>query len=101
MEKDLKNKLVSTYGEIDVELEPWNGMLQNCTAYRWIGPNDTSVVLTVRRSSSSNALIKDEIWISYFTLKGNDWLEKADNAEQRKYVLEEQQATNSGDKSGL
>jgi len=101
MEKDLKNKLSSLYGEIDVQLKPWNDMLQNCTAYGWTGQNDTSVVLTIRRSSSTNNLIKDEIWISYFTLKGNEWLETANNAEQRKYFLEEEQATQSGNKSGL
>ena len=95
---DLTRKLSSIYGEPDKD-GARSSYSFNYTWTLWWGKDHTAVALTkkIPNKSSSNG----EIWISYYTTDGFDWLQTASDAEKERLLRLENAAAESGDTSGL
>lgn len=95
---DLSQKLSSLYGSIDAE-NSRTSVLYDYSWSIWWGTNHTGVALTTVKSKDGD--MPDEIWISYYTAEGDDWLQAASDAEKERLLRLESAAAESGDTSGL
>ncbi len=95
---DLTRKLSSVYGEPDKD-GARSSYSFNYTWTLWWGTDHTAVALTKKIPSQSSS--NGEIWISYYTTDGFDWLQTASDAEKERLLRLENAAAESGDTSGL
>ena len=96
--EDLSNKLTALYGESDRDGYRSSYVYEyNYTV--WWGENDTGVALTRKEAKDDD--LDNEIWITYYTTEGFDWLQAASDAEKERLLRNERSAAESGDTSGL
>lgn len=102
MYEDVKNKLVSLYGEPDDTTSDKNWLGIKYTYTWWYGANDSVVVLRGADSSEDTTdLYDDELWISYAWEKGDELLESIDNAVTQSNSDAEASVYGNGSTDGL
>ena len=101
MVMDLRDKLVSLYGQYDSGVMEKNEFGEAFTLFTWNGENDSMIVLGSKIPSSADKFSDITVWISYIWAKGDDLLNNASDAERNAARAAERSVSGNGDTSGL
>lgn len=101
MAKDLRDKLVSTYGEPVKESSDSDIWGNKCSYLFWNGSNETELVLKTFDAPEDSTLYEDEIEISYIWLEGDKLLQEASDTLKQEAVAKEKETYGNGSTDGL
>ena len=101
MAKDLRDKLVSTYGEPVKESSDSDIWGNKCSYLFWSGSNETELVLKTFDAPEDSTLYEDEIEISYIWLEGDKLLQEASDTLKQEAVMKERETYGNGFTDGL
>lgn len=102
MYSDLKEKLISLYGEPNKTTYKTDYLDLSYKYTWWFGKNDTVLVLKSQNASNDTTdLFNDEITISYAWMKGDELLKDASNLLKKETLKKEESNYGSNNTAGL